>query len=106
MRIFVTLVGDSRLAACASATGMRLHSGLLPRIHEPAASDPAAPTSDFVNVLRPTFIRVLHMGPARCCSGCLETVRSVVCERRSYKLNRVTNWMDRGEAAVALVILP
>src|SRR5688572_10554622 len=62
IRIFVTFVGDSRLAACASATGIRLHAGLRPRTHEPATSDPAAPTSDFVNVLRSMFIVVLPFG--------------------------------------------
>src|ERR671912_2452652 len=62
MRIFVTFVGDSRLAACARATGIRLQAGLLPRTHEPATSDPAAPTSDFVNVLRSMFIVVLPLG--------------------------------------------
>jgi hypothetical protein len=42
---------------------MRLHSGLFCRTHEPATSDPAAPTSDFVKVLRSIFITVLLIGP-------------------------------------------
>src|SRR6186997_2034552 len=58
-RIFVTLVGESRLAACASATGIRLQAGLLRRTHEPATSDPAALASDFAKVLRLMFITVL-----------------------------------------------
>jgi hypothetical protein len=64
-RIFVTLFGDSLLADCASATGIRVQAGLFSRSHEPAASDPAAPTSDFVNVLRSTFMCVLSFGNAR-----------------------------------------
>ena len=77
----MTFVGDSRLAACARATGMRVHSGRLPRIQEPAASDPAAPTSDFVKVLRPIFIRVLLWATPAACSERSATVRSVVPER-------------------------
>src|SRR5687768_1080867 len=65
IRIFVTLVGDRRLAACASATGIRLQAGLFRRTHEPATRDPAAPTSVFVKVLRSMFIVVLPAGTAR-----------------------------------------
>jgi hypothetical protein len=44
---------------------MRVHSGLFRRTHEPAANDPAAPTSVFVKVLRSTFITLLLFGSAR-----------------------------------------
>jgi hypothetical protein len=97
-RIFVTFVGDSRLAACASATGIRLHAGLLSRSHEPAASDPAAPTSDFVNVLRLTFISVLPSGNARSSSG-FGGVFQLMHDDRGQLFDRDSAGRDNGAAS-------